>query len=35
MNWTTFKMIMRQIDQTIEEFVKETVEEMEKTYQRD
>lgn len=33
MNWTTFKMIIRQIDQAIEEFVKETVDELEKTYQ--
>jgi hypothetical protein len=35
MNWTTFKIIMRQIDQAIEEFVRETVEELEKTYQRE
>jgi hypothetical protein len=33
MNWTTFKKIMQQIDQTIEEFVRETVDELEKTYQ--
>ncbi len=37
MNWTTFKMILRQIDQAIEEFVfvRETVDELEKTYQSD
>lgn len=35
MNWTTFKMMMRQIDQAIEEFVRETVDELEKTYQSD
>ncbi len=35
MNWTTFKMIMQQIDQAIEEFVRETVDELEKTYQSD
>lgn len=35
MNWTTFKMIMRQIDQAIEEFVSETVDEFDKTYQSD
>lgn len=35
MNWTTFKMIIRQIDQVIEEFVRETVDELEKTYQSD
>lgn len=33
MNWTTFRMIMRQIDQTIEEFVREIADELEKTYQ--
>jgi hypothetical protein len=33
MNWTTFKKIMQQIDQAIEEFVRETVDELEKTYQ--
>lgn len=33
MNWTTFKMIMQQIDKAIEEFVRETVDELEKTYQ--
>jgi hypothetical protein len=33
MNWTTFKMIIQQIDQAIEEFVRETVDELEKTYQ--
>lgn len=35
MNWTTFKLIMRKIDQAIEEFVRETVDELEKTYQSD
>jgi len=35
MNWTTIKMIIRQIDQKIEEFFRETVDELEKTYQRD
>lgn len=35
MNWITFKMIIQQIDQVIEEFIMETVEELEKTYQRD
>jgi hypothetical protein len=35
MNWTTFKMVIRQIDQAIEEFVRETVDELEKTYQSD
>lgn len=35
MNWTTFKMILRQIDQAIENFVTETVDELEKTYQSD
>jgi len=33
MNWTTFKKILQQIDQAIEEFVRETVDELEKTYQ--
>jgi hypothetical protein len=33
MNLTTFKMMMRQIDKAIEEFVRETVDELEKTYQ--
>jgi hypothetical protein len=33
MDWTTFKMIIQQIDQAIEEFVRETVDELEKTYQ--
>lgn len=35
MNRTTFKMIIQEIDQAIEDFVRETVEELEKTYQRD
>lgn len=35
MNWTTFKILIRQIDQVIEEFVRETVDELEKTYQSD
>lgn len=33
MNWTTFKIIIRQIDKAIEEFVRKTVDELEKTYQ--
>jgi hypothetical protein len=33
MDWITFKMIIQQIDQAIEEFVRETVDELEKTYQ--
>lgn len=35
MNWTTFKVILRQIDQAIEDFFRETAEDFEKTYQRD
>lgn len=35
MNWTTFKMIMQEIDQVIEEFVRETVDELERTYNTD
>lgn len=35
MNWTTFKIIMQRIDQAIEEFVGDTVDELEKTYQND
>lgn len=35
MDWTFFKSIMRQIDQAIEVFVRDTVDEFERTYQQD
>lgn len=35
MNWKTLKMIMQTIDQAIEEFFRETVDELERTYNTD
>lgn len=35
MNWNSFKLMIQQIDQSIEKFVRATIDEVDKTYQRD